>query len=302
MQVSSLIQSVHDGSVHEGTARERVAAAQRIVIKLGTNVIIRDDGAAAVGLIHGLVESAINLRRDGKEVIFVSSGAIGLGVRRLGMSSSPTELALKQACAAVGQSQLMALYDSGFQHFDVATAQILLTEDDFLDPVRYANLRATVEKLLQLGVVPIINENDTVSTIELERPGDGRRVSGSNDRVFGDNDKLSALVMTKVDADLLILLSDVDGLYTQHPSDPEAERLGEVNEITSELVAGAGTANGRGRGGMQTKVEAARIVMEAGKLAVIASGRIPGVVERVCAGELDGTLFCKTVFCKGASV
>jgi len=283
MQASSLIQS----------ARERVAAAQRIVIKLGTNVIIRDDGAAAVGLIHGLVESAINLRRDGKEVIFVSSGAIGLGVRRLGMTSSPTELALKQACAAVGQSQLMALYDSGFQHFDVATAQILLTEDDFLDAVRYANLRATLERLLQLGVVPIINENDTVSTIELERPGDGRRSSGAIDRVFGDNDKLSALVMTKVDAELLILLSDVDGLYTQHPFDPEAELIGEVNEITPELIAGAGTANGRGRGGMQTKVEAARIVMEAGKLAVIASGRIPGVVERVCAGEPDGTVFWK---------
>jgi glutamate 5-kinase len=290
MQVSSLVPTTR-----EGTARERVAAAQRIVIKLGTNVIIRDDGAAAVGLIHGVVESAINLRRDGKEVIFVSSGAIGLGVRRLGMTSSPTELALKQACAAVGQNQLMALYDSGFHHFEVATAQILLTEDDFLDPVRYANLRATLEKLLQLGVVPIINENDTVSTIELERPGDGRRISENIERVFGDNDKLSALVMTKIDADLLILLSDVDGLYTQHPSDPQAELLGEVNEITPELIAGAGSAHGRGRGGMQTKVEAARIVMEAGKLAVIASGRIPRAIERVCAGEPEGTVFWKGI-------
>src|SRR6516165_10137327 len=138
------------------SARQRAAAAQRIVIKLGTNVIIRDDGAPAVGLVHSLVESAINLRREGREVIFVSSGAIGLGVRRLGMNASPAELAMKQACAAVGQSQLMALYESGFQHFDVATAQVLLTEDDFLDPVRYANLRATLETLLKLGVVPII--------------------------------------------------------------------------------------------------------------------------------------------------
>jgi glutamate 5-kinase len=279
-------------SLVKQTARERVAAARRIVIKLGTNVIIRDDGAAAVGLIHGVVESAINLRRAGREVIFVSSGAIGLGVRRLGMDASPTELAMKQACAAVGQSQLMSLYDSGFQHFDVATAQILLTEDDFLDPVRYSNLRATVETLLKLGVVPIINENDTVSTIELERPGSGQRAA-NGDRIFGDNDKLSALVMTKVDADLLILLSDVDGLYTQHPNGPGAEFICEVSEITSELIAGAGTANGRGRGGMLTKVEAARVVMEAGKIAVIASGRIPGVIDRVCGGEPAGTVFWK---------
>jgi glutamate 5-kinase len=274
------------------TARQRVAAARRIVIKIGTNVIIRDDGAPAVGLIHGVVESAINLRREGKEVIFVSSGAIGLGVRRLGMDTSPTELAMKQACAAVGQSQLMALYESGFQHFDVATAQVLLTEDDFVDPVRYSNLRATLETLLRLGVVPIINENDTVSTIELERPGNGAAPS-SGERIFGDNDKLSALVMTKMDADLLILLSDVGGLYTGHPTEPDSELVSEVNQITPELIAAAGIANVRGRGGMLTKVEAARIVMETGKIAVIASGRVPGQVERVCAGEDAGTVFSK---------
>ena len=280
------------------TARQRAAAARRIVIKLGTNVIIRDDGAPAVGLIHGLVESAINLRREGREVIFVSSGAIALGVRRLGMDESPTGLALKQACAAVGQSQLMALYDSGFQHFDVATAQILLTEDDFVDAVRYSNLRATLETLLTLGIVPVINENDTVSTIELESPGDrsaAREAEHASDRMFGDNDKLSALVMTKVDADLLILLSDVGGLYTGHPNDPAAELIPEVNAITPELMAAAGSANGRGRGGMLTKVEAARIVMDTGKVAVIASGRIPGMVERVCAGEDAGTVFAKGV-------
>jgi glutamate 5-kinase len=278
-------------------ARQRIAAARRIVIKLGTNVIIRDDGAPAVGLIHGLVETAINLRREGREVIFVSSGAIALGVRRLGMDASPTQLAMKQACAAVGQSQLMGLYESGFQHFDVATAQILLTEDDFLDAVRYSNLRATLETLLTLGIVPIINENDTVSTIELESPGDRKALAGSErvlgDRIFGDNDKLSALVMTKVDADLLILLSDVGGLYTGNPSDPASELIPEVSAITPELVSAAGGANGRGRGGMSTKVEAARIVMEAGKIAVIASGRTPGVVERVCAGEDAGTVFAK---------
>jgi glutamate 5-kinase len=276
------------------SARQRAAAARRIVIKLGTNVIIRDDGAPAVGLVHGLVESAINLRREGREVIFVSSGAIALGVRRLGMEASPSGLAMKQACAAVGQSRLMSLYDSGFQHFDVATAQILLTEDDFVDAERYSNLRATLEALLAMGIVPVINENDTVSTIELESPGDRGGVR-SGDRIFGDNDKLSALVMTKVDADLLILLSDVGGLYTGHPADPGSELIAEVNAITPELAAAAGSANGRGRGGMLTKVEAARLVMEAGKVAVIASGRIPGMVERVCAGEDAGTVFAKGV-------
>lgn len=278
------------------TARQRIAAARRIVIKLGTNVIIRDDGAPAVGLIHGLVESAINLRREGREVIFVSSGAIALGVRRLGLKSFPTLMAMKQACAAVGQSQLMALYESGFQHFDMATAQVLLTEDDFLDEVRYSNLRLTLETLLKLGVAPIINENDTVSTMELGSPGgaasrpDGRT---SGERIFGDNDKLSALVMTKVDADLLILLSDVDGLYSGHPNEPDSELIAEVNAMTPRLLAAAGSANGRGRGGMTTKVEAARLVMEAGKVAVIASGRTPGMVERVCAGEQVGTVFSK---------
>jgi glutamate 5-kinase len=176
----------------------------------------------------------------------------------------------------------------------VTTAQVLLTEEDFVDPVRYSNLRATLETLLKLGVVPIINENDTVSTIELESPGAaprGRAAAG--DRVFGDNDKLSALVMTKVDADLLILLSDVGGLYDGNPADPASELISEVGQVTGEMIAAAGSANGRGRGGMQTKVEAARLVMEAGKLAVIASGRTPGMVDRVCAGEDAGTVFWK---------
>jgi glutamate 5-kinase len=293
-----MAESVAEVSSNLLTARQRAAAARRIVIKLGTNVIMRDDGAPAVGLIHGLVESAINLRREGREVIFVSSGAIALGVRRLGMDASPSGLAMKQACAAVGQSQLMALYDSGFQHFGVATAQILLTEDDFVDTVRYSNLRATLEKLLSLGIVPVINENDTVSTSELESPGDRETLRGAEragDRMFGDNDKLSALVMTKIDADLLVLLSDVEGLYTGHPQNPESTRIDEVEVVTPELLAAAGSANGRGRGGMQTKVEAARIVMDAGKVAVIASGRIPSVIERVCAGEMAGTVFARAV-------
>jgi glutamate 5-kinase len=268
-------------------ARQAVASAHRIVIKLGTNVIMRDDGAAAVGLLYGLVESIVNIRRNGKEILLVSSGAIGLGAKCLGLRASPAELALKQACAAVGQSRLMALYEEAFRHFDITTAQVLLTEDDFLDPVRYSNLRATLDTLLKLGVIPIVNENDTVSTLELDRPG---QASNSN-RVFGDNDKLSALVMTKVEADLLILLSDVDGLFTGHPNDDGAEFVAFVDEITSELANYAKEGTARGRGGMATKLEAARMVMESGRIAVIANGRTPGVLERVCEGESVGTVF-----------
>ncbi len=267
--------------------RQRVAAAKRIVIKLGTNVLMRDDGGAAVGRLYGLVESAVNVRRQGKDVIFVSSGAIALGARRLGLAASPSELALKQACAAVGQSQLMSLYEDAFRHFDMTTAQILLTEDDFRDPVRYSNLRNTLDKLLHLGVVPIINENDTVSTLEIDRVGQ----PGDVQRVFGDNDKLSALVMTKVDADLLVLLSDVDGLYTMHPTEDGAELLTEVEGVAPELLSYAKAGTGRGRGGMSTKIEAARIATEAGKMAVIANGRTPGILERICAGTNAGTVF-----------
>ncbi len=267
--------------------RQRVASAQRIVIKVGTNVIMRDDGAPAVGLVYGLVEAAVNILRSGKQVLLVSSGAIGLGAKCLQLEKSPSELALKQACAAIGQSRLMTLYEDAFRHFDVITAQILLTEEDFLDPVRDLNLHATLATLLKLGVVPIINENDSVSTLELDRPD---HVGGST-RVFGDNDKLSALVLTKVDADLLILLSDVNGLYTDHPNEEGAALVPQVEEITPDLVAYAKAGRARGRGGMATKIEAARIVVEAGKIAVITNGRIPGVVERICAGDDIGTVF-----------
>jgi glutamate 5-kinase len=263
------------------TVRQRVTAARRIVIKMGTNVIMRDDNAPAVGIVYGIVESAVNVLRSGRQVLIVSSGAIGLGAKSLRLEKSPSELALKQACAAVGQSRL-----DGFRP-NVITAQVLLTEDDFLNPVRYSNLRATLDTLLKLGVVPIINENDTVSTLELDRPSNAE----GQHRVFGDNDKLSALVMTKIDADLLVLLSDVDGLYTGHPHDDGAELVSEVEEITPALAAYARISKGRGRGGMSTKIEAARIVAEAGKVTVIANGRIPGVVERVVAGESIGTVF-----------
>jgi len=269
------------------TIREKVAQARRIVIKVGTNVVMRDDGRLALSQVYGIAEAVARLRQQGRDVLMVSSGAVGLGMERIGLASRPTELSQIQACAAIGQSRLMAIYDDAFDKLGCRTAQVLLTEDDFRDPARYSNLRSTLVALLAMGVIPVINENDTVSTAELDHPSN----SPERERVFGDNDKLSALVMTHIDADLLLLLSDVDGLYTADPTAEGAQLLGQVFDITDEVLNFAQGKNGRGRGGMLTKLAAARIATESNGLAVIANGRLPQVIERVCAGEIVGTLF-----------
>lgn len=273
------------------------AGTQRVVVKVGTNVVMRGDGKVALGLLCGLVESVAALREQGVEVLLVSSGAVGLGVERLGLPERPTALAEVQACAAVGQSRLMALYDDAFDRLGCRIAQVLLTEDDFRDPVRHGNLRATLDSLLRLGVIPIVNENDTVSTMELERPvGPGERSRGAEggergERIFGDNDKLSALLMEHLGADLLVLLSDVDGLYDRDPQEPGAAVLTEVPVVDRTVLALAHGGNGRGRGGMLSKLESVRIALDAGKQAVIANGRTPQVLERIVAGEAVGTRF-----------
>jgi glutamate 5-kinase len=268
-------------------SREQVAAASRIVIKVGTNVIMRDDGSVSIGVLYGIAESLANLRRDGRQIILVSSGAVGLGAQRLGLASRPTKVAAIQACAAVGQSRLMSMYDDAFEKLGYRVAQVLLTEDDFIDPTRHENLRAALATLLDLGVIPIINENDTVSTAELDRPGPG----AERPRVFGDNDKLSALVLTHIDGDLLILLSDVDGVYTGDPQSAGATLISESNGVTDEIRNYARGGNGRGRGGMETKLEAARIANEASRPVLIANGRTPGILEALCSGKTVGTLF-----------
>ncbi len=274
--------------IHRGTpVREKVANARRVVIKVGTNVVMRDDGRVALSHLYAIAEAVAKLRQQGRDVLMVSSGAVGLGMERIGLSTRPTELAQIQACAAIGQSRLMAIYDDAFDKLGCRTAQVLLTEDDFRDPARYRNLRSTLVALLGLGVIPVINENDTVSTAELDQSTD----SAERERVFGDNDKLSALVMTHIDAELLLLLSDVDGLYTAEPSADGAQLLEQVTDITDEVLNFAQGKNGRGRGGMSTKLEAARIATEANGLAIIANGRLPQVIERVCAGDVVGTLF-----------
>jgi glutamate 5-kinase len=277
---------------------------RRIVVKLGTNVIMRPDGKVALGLLCGLVEQIAALRSRGIDVLVVSSGAIALGVARLGLAERPKVLEQMQACAAIGQSRLMALYDDAFDRLGCRIAQVLLTEDDFLDPVRHANLRATLHSLLELGVIPIVNENDTVSTMELDRPlmpsrvndeqGEhvgGLAANGTQSRLFGDNDKLSALLLTHIDADLLVLLSDVDGLYDRNPAEPGAKVIPSVSSIDKSVLELAHGGNGRGRGGMLSKLESARIALDAGKDVVIANGRTPSVLERIVTGELVGTRF-----------
>jgi glutamate 5-kinase len=280
------------------SARAQVANASRIVVKVGTNVLMRDDGSVSIGVLYGIAESLANLRRKGREVLLVSSGAVGLGTQRLALKSRPSEVDLIQACAAVGQSRLMSLYDDAFEKLGYRVAQVLLTEDDFLNKRRNDNLRATLSTLLRLGVIPIINENDTVSTAELARPlklgrmgksGKSGKI-GARGKVFGDNDKLSAMVLTHIEGDLLILLSDVDGLYTGDPRVEGAVLIPDLKAITKVIRGYAQGGNGRGRGGMETKLEAVRIANQAGTPAVIANGRTAGILDRVCSGETVGTL------------
>jgi glutamate 5-kinase len=264
--------------------RTRVADSRRLVVKLGSNLFFNDSGAIALGRIFAFIEDIAAARVAGRQIIVVSSGAVALGADALKIKSANASLAQKQALAAIGQSRLMNLYEQGLAKYGLTAAQILLTEEDFSSRKRYLNLRHTLTTLLDMGVIPIINENDTVSTTELELT--------DRSPSFGDNDKLSALVMSKLEATVLILLSDVDGLFTDNPREnPEAEFIPEVQEITADVEALAGRKSTRGRGGMATKLQAARIAMNSGGMAIIANGLKMGILGRVLSGEEEGTLF-----------
>ena len=265
------------------TQRSSLCEARRIVLKLGTQVVLDGEGRPALSRLYGLMETVAELRRRGAQPVLVSSGAVGLGARQLGIQ--PESLSQKQACAAAGQGQLMSIYQEGFARMGLCAAQVLLTEDDFADPVRHANLRRTLETLLELGAIPVLNENDTVSTLELERPDPGHTP------IFSDNDHLSALVAMHLEADLLVLLSDVTALHTANPGlDPEATPLTEVL-FGAELQANLEGGSERGRGGMVSKVEAARAAAQAGVPVVLASGLAVHSLDRILAGEPVGTLF-----------
>jgi len=271
--------------------REEFINAKRIVIKLGTNILRNEEGEVALSRIYSFIEDISKLVKAGKEVIIVTSGAVGLGKKKLNLETTEGD-GVKQACAAVGQSRLMSFYENGFGVFDIPIAQILLTEDDFSLRHRYLSLRTTLNKLLEMKVVPIINQNDTVSTIELADRLAGIKVS------FSDNDKLSALVSSELDAELLILLSDIDGLFTANPKEnPDAELIREVSCVTDEILALGTDASEGGRGGMKTKLEAAKLVTRSGGKVLIANGKIPYIINKIFNGENYGTMFIPTEEC-----
>lgn len=275
------------------TASRLLREARRIVVKLGTNVICRPSGELALGRVYSLIEDVVDAYRRDREIILVSSGAIGLGMGGLALTQRPTTLDVKQACAAVGQIRLMSVYQQALDRFRIPASQVLLTEDDFSDRRRYLNLRNTLNRLLRLRSIPIVNENDTTSTSEIETQGDRRDGGENTPEVFGDNDVLSALVASKLRADLLIMLSDVDGLHDEDPATSrDARRIPIVSEIGPEIekLAERGPP-GRGRGGMRTKLRAARIATVSGTTVAIARGAAPGVLRQLFGGEPVGTCF-----------
>src|SRR3954452_25177782 len=226
--------------------RRSLRDAHRIVVKLGTHVVTHDGVELALGRLMGLVESMVRLRHAGREVVLVSSGAVGMGMRVLGLEERPRSLGLRQACAAVGQGHLMGVYTQSFAQLGVTAAQVLLTQEDLADRDRALCLRTTLMRLLELGVIPVLNENDSVSVAALV---EHRRVqSGAAEPVpagFGDNDGLSARVAVSLDADLLVLLTNVGGLYTANPRvDPTATRIPELTGVDDAARARADGVSG----------------------------------------------------------
>ena len=267
--------------------RKDFIKAKRIVVKLGTNVLRNDEGFVSLPRIYTFIEDIANLVKSGKEVIVITSGAVGMGKKRLGLTDT-TGTAIKQACAAIGQSKLMALYENGFDTYGLTAAQILLTEDDFSIRERYLSLRTTFNKLLELGTVPVINQNDTVSTIELT----SRSAEVDMQVCFSDNDKLSALVASELDADLLIILSDVDGLFDKNPkNNPDAKLIKEVKEVNDDILALASGVSDGGRGGMESKLLAARMVTRFGGKVLVANGKVPYIINKIFNAEDYGTMF-----------
>ena len=250
----------------------------RIVVKVGTSTLAHATGMLNIRRVEKLCQVMSDLKNAGHQLVLVSSGAIGMGVGKLSLPGRPADIPTKQAAAAVGQCELMYTYDKLFTEHNHTVAQILITGADLQHPERRQNFHNTLYRLLELGALPIINENDSVATEEI---------------VIGDNDTLGAIVATNVGADLLILLSDIDGLYTADPhTDPTARLLTVVEAITPEIEAMTGGAGSKlGTGGMQTKIHAATIAMEAGIPMVIANGQDPAVLYDIVEGRPVGTRF-----------
>lgn len=256
--------------------RQTISNAKRLVIKVGSALLTNDGAGIDRDAIDAWVEQIAKLLSAGKEVVLVSSGAVAEGLVRLGLDTRPQNIHMLQSAAAVGQMGLIQTYETSFRRFERQTAQILLDHDDMANRERYLNARGVMQTLMELKVVPIVNENDTVVTDEIR---------------FGDNDRLAALVANLVDADALIILTDKDGMYDANPDiDNNATLISHAQASDTSLDAQAGTSNGAlGRGGMQTKLEAARLASRSGCNTVIAGGRNQDILSRICAAENVGT-------------
>ena len=262
-----------------GTLREEIKDKKMIVIKIGSSSLQhKETGGLDYTKLDVLVRELCNLANQGKEVVLVSSGAIAVGKRAVHIGKEDNPIAVKQACAAIGQARLMMTYQKLFAEYNHVAAQVLMTKNTIAEPLNRFNAKNTFSELLKLGAIPIVNENDTVSTFEIE---------------FGDNDTLSAIVAALIDADLLILLSDIDGLYTDDPNkNPDAEFISVVDHLDDSIMGmGKGTSSSVGTGGMGTKLSAARIATSSGADMIIANAADVRIIHRIMDGREYGTLF-----------
>lgn len=262
-----------------GTLREEIKDKKRIVIKIGSSSLQhKETGGLDYTKLDVLVRELCNIANQGKEVVLVSSGAIAVGKRAVHIGKEDNPIAVKQACAAIGQARLMMTYQKLFAEYNHVAAQVLMTKNTIAEPLNRFNAKNTFSELLKLGAIPIVNENDTVSTFEIE---------------FGDNDTLSAIVAALIDADLLILLSDIDGLYTDDPNkNPDAEFISVVDHLDDSIMGmGKGTSSSVGTGGMGTKLSAARIATSSGADMIIANAADVRIIHRIMDGREYGTLF-----------
>ena len=255
----------------------------RIVIKIGTSTLAHPTGHLNIRRVEGLCKVISDIKNAGHQVILVSSGAIGMGVGKLGLLQRPTDIPTKQAAAAVGQCELMYVYDKLFAEYHHTVAQLLITGDDVASDTRHHNFSNTIQRLLELGALPIINENDTVATDEI---------------VIGDNDTLAAIVAKSIGAEKLILFSDIDGLYTADPhTDPNARLITIANKVDDAIFALAGVSkSAQGTGGMVTKLQAARICLDCGCDMVIANGKEPTNLYAILEGKRIGTTFTEKAY------
>ena len=255
----------------------------RYVFKVGTSTLIRESGLPDLRTLDRLARVLSDMRSAGNEIVLVSSGAIGVGTKKLGMASRPTELRYKQAAAAVGQCELMHLYDKSFSEYGQTVAQILLTDEDVENELGRENLARTFDSLLELGVIPVVNENDSVSSAEIET---------GHLKTLGDNDSLSAVVAGFCGADRLVIMTDIDGLYDGDPKDPASRLITRVENVTSELYSYVGgEASKWGTGGMASKIKAAEYATARGIDTYVISGANMDAIYDIADGKSVGTLF-----------